>query len=145
MGFEIVEPGSWHPMDPLPKGKCSIAKSGKLTAHAEDLAVAEIGKRAVVLADRDSFRIALRAAREGDDSRSVAVATVTGKSKRDTGRRGLNVARAIRNVGLEVENVVGRYELMAKGSGRDALLIVNLMPDTAGIGAAKAKAKGGGK
>lgn len=143
MGFEIVEPGHMQMMDPLPQGQASLAKSGKLCAHACDLQLAEIGKHAVVLADRESFRIALRAAREGDEGRTVAVSIVTAsKSKRDSGRRGLNIGRAIRRLDLEPEKCAGRYELHHKGAGRDSLLILNLMPDTAAIGAGKSKPKG---
>jgi len=145
MTFVIVEPGKWQSPDPLPKGWASLAKSGRLRLYASDLQAAGIKDRAVLLSDRDTWRIALRAARDDERERSKPIAIcTTGKTKRDTGRRQLMIARAVRTLGLEVEKCSGRFELMRKGTGADALLIITLMPDTGAIGT-KAKAKGGGK
>jgi hypothetical protein len=75
MGFEIVEPGVMNLVDPLREGEVAIAKSGKLSLRKSDLAVAQIADRVVVLADRELFRIALRAARDDSErARSEAKA-----------------------------------------------------------------------
>jgi len=129
MAFEIVEPGQLCGVDPLPEGMCSIAKSGKLTARQADLDRAGIGAYAIVLADRDTWRIGLRAVRDGEQAKSVAVTTLmTGKkTPHDTGRRSLNAARAVRSLDLEPEAIRGRYSLDLHGQGRQAVLILNLM------------------
>ena len=146
MGFEVVVPGVWRSVDALPAGWASIAKNGKLTLHSKDLAQIGVKDRAVVLQDRETFRIALRAPRGDQDPDARGLTTLAaGKAKRDTGRRSIDIGRAVRMLDLQVEKVRGRYELVIKGQGRDALLIVNLMPDTSGIGAPHGKGKGGGK
>ncbi len=132
MAFEIVEPGSLSTMDPLAEGQVSIAKSGKLTIRKADLDLAGIDHYAMVMADRETFRVGVRAVR-GDDERprSVAVSTVTsGKAKKDSGRRTLNLGRAIKRLDLQPEAVAGRYELVVRGKEGDAMLILNLMPGT---------------
>jgi len=135
MGFVVVEPGWLNTMEPLPEGVASIAKSGKLTARRADLALAAIGHAAVVLADRDSFRLALRAPRGTEEGKTVAVSTVsTGQAKRDSGRRSINVPRAIRALDLMPEHTAGRYTLNIHGEGASGLLILNLMPETSGKG-----------
>ena len=124
MAFEVVEPGVFGLREALPEGQCSVSKCGKLSLRLADLESVGIGHYAIVLADRESLRLAVRGVRDGEQAQSVAVSLTAGH-KRDTGRRALNVARAIGRLGLELDAVAGRYDLLTKGEGRDALLIVN--------------------
>ncbi len=133
--FEIVEPGHLQPMEPLPEGMVSIAKSGRLTIRQADLEAAGIEHYVIALADRETFRLGLRAVHDDERMRSVAVSVVTaGKAKRDTSRRSINVARAIRRLGLEPAALAGRYELHPKDVGHETILVLHLMPETVGIG-----------
>ncbi len=135
MAFEIVAPGALsNTMNPLAEGQCSIAKGGKLTIRKADLDLAGIEHYAIVLADRETFRIGVRAVRGEDERpRSVAVSIVTsGKGKKDSGRRTLSLTRAIKKVDLRPEAVAGRYELIVRGKTSDAMLIISLMPATSG-------------
>lgn len=126
MAFEIVEPGATFGKDALTSGTASISRSGRLTVVQEDLELAGIDRTAVVLADPGTLRIALRAPREDETAVSVACSPMLTHAKRDTGRRALNIVRALRRLSLTPEAAAGRYELATKGAGADALLIVNL-------------------
>jgi hypothetical protein len=126
MPFEIVEPGSFLQIAPLGEGECTLGKHGTLLARTSDLELVGIGKYAILLADKGSFRIGLRAVRDGEQQRSMACAVVTtgkGPRRRDAGRRRVNVSRAIIACGLEPEAVAGRYTLQVF---RDELLFVTL-------------------
>lgn len=130
MAFIIVEPGQRMALEPLAEGQVGIAKSGKCTVRKADLDVAAIDAKAIVMADPDNFRVALRCVRSGEESKAVAVSIVWGGSKskrRDSGKRTLNLARGIRTLCLEPAAVAGRYELTVKGKDREALLIVHVV------------------
>jgi hypothetical protein len=128
MAFEIVEPGLFTPPPPLQEGQASLSKSGKLTVRERDLAMIGVTTAAVALADRELLRLALRAPRDGEKGKTVAVSIVgSGKAKKDTGRRQVNMIRAIRRLDLLPAATCGRYELTTKGSAPgEALLIVGL-------------------
>ncbi len=130
MSFEIIQPGKFVATQALPEGSCSIDRSGALTAHASDLRMVGVVERAVVLADRASLRLAVRAPRDGEDEMAVAVGRVNrggGAANTDSGRRHIRVKRALDALGLTGEATAGRFELNIKGEGVDGLLIVNLI------------------
>jgi hypothetical protein len=122
VSFEVVEPGGFGLAPPLPEGEVSISRSGALTAHAKDLEIVGIGNYAIVLADSDTLRVAFRDVRDGEQQQSVCASVVRRKSGVDTGRRSINVGRAIKRLGLTNESVAGRYTLNVHKD----LLIVNL-------------------
>ena len=135
MGFEIIQPGAFVQAR-MERGQISLGKTGQLWLCAEDCEQVSIRDRCVILADSGTLRIGLRAADHGEVEFAARVGIVKGRKCRDSGRRCINVARALRQLGLEVEAVRGRYQLAQK----DNLLILALCPDlTAGAG----KAPGG--
>lgn len=133
MAFEVVPPGQLCTAEPLPEGQCSIWRDGTLMFHQSDLDLVGVGAYVVVLADTETWRLGLRAVRDGEQPQSVAVTTVLSKRKRrDTQRRSINVSRALRKLSLDASAVAGRYTLTHKGEGKESLLIVHLMPETVG-------------
>jgi hypothetical protein len=58
---------------------------------------------------------------------SVAVWDPTPGGKPDCGRRRISLARALRRLNVTPDAVAGRYELTCKGTGADAMLIINLL------------------
>ena len=124
MSFEIVTPGAFAQVAPLGEGEASIGKNGTLTARADDLAMVGIERYAIVLADPGSLRIGLRGVRDGEQQQSVACSVITTrKDKSDSGRRRLNVVRAIKRLGLTAEAVCGRYTLNVH---KDELLFLTM-------------------
>ena len=119
MAFKVVRPlrGGLQ-FNPLPAGFVSVARSGLATFHSEDLKLVKIGDLAVLFADTDgSFRVALRAAKRGEEELAVKVnPVVRKKGKLDGRRRKVNLSPAIRGLGLTpgVETA-GRFELSTKG------------------------------
>ncbi len=122
MGFEIVERGEWLPGSPMKEGECSISSSGHLCFRQADLALIEITGAAVVLADTATLRLAVRRPRDQEARNAMVVSTVTNHQKRDTGRRTIAGARAIKRLSLEPRACRGRYPLTTK----DDLPIINL-------------------
>ncbi|MGD8450696.1 MAG: hypothetical protein PVJ57_02660 [Phycisphaerae bacterium] len=132
MSFELVESGDFGGGgEALAEGECSLRKGGKLVAHAADLALVNIGNYAMVMADAGTLRIALRAVRDGEEAKSYACSVVRRANKTDSGRREINVLRALHRLNLTPEAVVGRYPLTVKGEGAGGMLIVNLVGDGA--------------
>lgn len=129
MAFEEILPGAFTSPEPLKEGEVSVSKCGKLSLLAADLALVGIARHAVVLADSATFRVALRAPREGEAHKCLAVSVVMNKSKRgtrtETTRRQINASRAIRHLGIDAGAVAGRYRLNIKGD-KGGLLIINL-------------------
>lgn len=126
--FEIVPPGKKVGGDPLPEGFGSLSTKGVLTMHEADAAAAGIGKAAVLLADGGTLRIAIRAARDGEAGSAVSVAAVaTGKAGGPVNRRRINLARAIKRIGLDGPAVAGRHKLHRHDEKPGVLLILNLM------------------
>ncbi len=124
MSFETVQPGSKSMPEGLRSGQCTIDKSGSLLVLLEDLPLVDIDTRAVVLADADNQRLAIRAPREGENALAVQVRPVYARrNKRESGRRRITIGHALRAMGLTPAQVAGRYEL----STHDDLLIVHLV------------------
>ncbi len=124
MPFVVVEPGAFCFTEPLGEGEVSISRNGTLTARAEDLALVGISKYAIVLADAGTLRLGLRAVRDGEEQKSRACSVITtGKQKRDSGRRRITVTRALKQLGLKVEDVCGRFTLKMH---RDELVYIVL-------------------
>jgi hypothetical protein len=127
MGFEVVPCGRFAPVDPLELGEISICRTGTATFRAEDLAAAGIDKPwCTVLADPETFRLAVRKRRSGEEQTSVAVSVVTRKGGKDTGRRRVNFARAIKQCDVTTEAVAARYNLHKHDKNNEGLLIVCL-------------------
>jgi len=135
VAFEIVQPGAFVQAR-MERGEVSLGKTGQLSLRAEDCEQVSIRDRCVILADSGTLRIALRAADDGEAEFAARVQVVRGHKRRDSGRRAVNVMRALRQLGLVAAAVRGRYQLTQK----DSLLIVALCGETlAGAG----KAPGG--
>lgn len=115
MSFEIVEPGSFKPPDPLAEGECSVSKNGTLTARAEDLATVGITNYVIILVDPGTLRIGLREVRDGEQMKSVAASMIVRKSGVETGRRRMNISQALKRLNLTAEAAAGRYTLMQHG------------------------------
>lgn len=127
MAFEVVTTAQSFFKPKLPAGMCSLVKSGALHLAASDVEAAKIGGRCVVLADPDTLRIALRRVRSGEEDGAATVRVEKNKLGKDTGRRSVNVGRAIVRLALEPQNVAGRYPLIrTRGDSGGELLIVNL-------------------
>jgi hypothetical protein len=110
--------------DALEKGQASISRSGDGTFRVQDLELAGIKNYAVVLADKETLRLAVRAPRDNERLDSVAVGIVRkGAAKVDAGRRRIRLARGIKHLDLTPEAVAGRFDLLAK----DDLLILPLI------------------
>lgn len=125
MGFQVVKAGSGRPESfrPLGEGEISIGKSGMATLHADDLELVQIvGDRCVLLADPEHMRLGLRVPAGSEPTVPVRKALTSGKKKRDTGRRIINVLPALREMRIEPAKISGRYAIRTK----DNLLIVNL-------------------
>jgi hypothetical protein len=140
MGFEIVKPGELASFDAIEEGQVSISRSGDATFRREDLDLVKIGAYAIVLADPETLRLAVRAPRDNERLESVAVGVITkGKEKKDAGRRRIRLTRAIKRLDLTCEAVAGRFDLLAK----DDLIIIPLIGmDTKGAKPAGDKAIG---
>jgi len=133
LGFQVVPCGRFAPVDPLEVGEISICRTGTATFRAEDLAAAGIDKPwCTVLADPDTFRVAVRARRSGEEGSSVAVSTVTRKGGKDTGRRRISLARAIKQCDVTTEAVAARYNLHRHDKDNEGLLIICLTDGPAG-------------
>lgn len=83
--------------------------------HCADLGLIGVVDRVVVLADRATFRIAVRRPSDDEGAMSIPVAIVRkGRAGKDTRRRRINFNRAIRTLALEPSAVRGRYTLVSK-------------------------------
>lgn len=121
--FEVVEAGSFGPGEPLGEGECSLSRNGTMVLRTEDLELVGIGAYAIVLADCENLRLGLRAVRDGEQQSSVACSVIRRKNSDDTGRRRIQITRALRRLGLTAEAVAGRYSLQVH---RDELLFITL-------------------
>ncbi len=119
MSFEIVARGVFGCLPPILEGECSIDRGGKLTLLASDLLESSIDREAVLMSDPELMRIALRPVREGEQRLAVKISPLL-RGRTDSGRRTVNVARAIKRCGLDPKACAGRYELL----GKSDLLIV---------------------
>ena len=123
MAFVVIEAGTFAPANPLVEGQTSLGRNGTLLAFAKDLARVAISNYAVLLADPDNNRLGLRAVRKGEEAVALVCSIVTRKDKSDSGRRRLNVTRALKSLGLKPEDCCGRREWIKH---RDELLYVVL-------------------
>jgi len=128
LGFEVVACGRFAPADPLEVGEISLSRGGTATFRSEDLAAAGIDKPwCTVVADAETFRVAVRARRSGEEQSSVAVSMVTRKGgSKDTGRRRISLARAIKQCDVTTEAVAARYNLHRHDKDHEGLLIICL-------------------
>ncbi len=124
MTFEVVEAGRFAPSDPLAPGECAVRTDGRLVFHAADLAAAQIENRAIVLADGELLRLAIRRPRDGEEGIAHVVSVDKARSGKPAERRSILAARAIRRLSLEARKLAGRYPVERK----DDLVVVNLLP-----------------
>ena len=109
---------------PLESGQVSISRTGVALFHRDDTALVDIGDEVALLRDVGSLRIALRRPRLPEDADSVARVTTPKRAGRPVRERAtVNLAPAIRELGLTLKAAAGRWELATK----DDLLIVQLM------------------
>jgi hypothetical protein len=147
LAFEIVEPGTFNFAEPLAVGQCSISKAGRLSCRAEDVRAVGIGHYAIVMADGQTMRVALRVPRDGEQPKSAALTITTagkGAKKHDAGRRNVLIMRALRRLGVTPEAVAGRYALSQHDG---SLLIVCLTGERIAAGEVQriARARDGGR
>ena len=116
MSFVVIKAGTFAPANPLVKGQTSLGRNGTLLAFAEDLARVGITNYGILLADPDNSRLGLRAVREGEEQGSVACSVVMRKGRGDSGRRRVNVGRALKALDLKPEDCCGRREWIPHGN-----------------------------
>jgi len=133
LAFRVIPCGRLLSVDPLERGEVSISRSGVTLFYAEDLAAVGIdGPYCIVVGDPDTFRVAVRARRSGEEESSVTISTVTRKGKTDSGRRRITLTRAIRECGVTCEAVAARYNLYRHDKDNEGLLIICLTDGPAG-------------
>ena len=123
MGFEPVPVGVWKAGVPLGEMDCSLDGSGKLRLRQADLAKVNIQDAAVLLADADTLRLALRRPRANEVKLVRTVRPVLDKRGQPTANRDVNATVGIRALNLEPKACRGRHKLDRK----DDLLILNLV------------------
>lgn len=107
----------------LEAGEVSIAKTGVGLFMVEDLALVSIAGEAALLADNGTLRLGLRAPRLPEDRGSIVrVAPVKRGGKPVRGKVQVSLAPGLRELGLTLLAVSGRYPLSTKGG----LLIINV-------------------
>lgn len=129
MSFEICPPGTFVAPEALQEGEVTLRRDGRLTVRVEDLRLIGAESYVLVLADVATQRIALRAPLPHERPQSVACGVVWAgkKTRRDSLRRTVSVAKALDRLGLTAEAVAGRRQWTTKGEKPgDALLILQL-------------------
>jgi hypothetical protein len=127
MGFEFVPSGEWKAGPRLESGFAALGRDARLTLHAEDLRLVGIFDEAAVCADPDTLRIGLRVPTEAERPRARRVGVVkAARHGRDTGRRTIDVRKALQRIRLDPRQVNGRYEVSVKGEGLGGILIVHI-------------------
>lgn len=101
---------------PLESGQVSISRTGVALFHRDDMVLVDIGDEVALLADTGgSLRVALRRPRLPEDADSVVrVATLKRAGRPIRGRVVVNISSAIRELGLVVRAVAGRWQLTTK-------------------------------
>ncbi|MEW6253921.1 MAG: hypothetical protein AB1716_25020 [Planctomycetota bacterium] len=115
----------------LKPDEVTLRADGAMLMHREALERAGITDRAVLMADGETLRLALRAPRDGE-AQIAARVQVLKKRGADQGRRLVQVVRPLRELALEPKAARGRYRFELKHEGPKAgptLLIVPLVPD----------------
>jgi len=123
VSFELIPRGQFRSGPSLKPGECSLNKSGTLILVAADVARAKIGTAVCVLADGGSLRLGLRGPHSDEIDSAMNVTMMKSKKGKDTQRRAVNVARAVKWLDLELAAACGRYAV----DFHDGLLIVNLI------------------
>ena len=127
MSFEVYEPNAFNFPEALSEGEVAIDKVGNVTLRKADLDSVGISDQAVVMVDKDTKRVAIRAPQGNKDVKTLSVHTVKRKGGSATDRRKVYLSGAMRRLGLEGSHLKGRRELMIKGDVSDGLLIINLV------------------
>jgi hypothetical protein len=115
MSFSVVKRRTLS--TPIPAGKATLTKAGQLGIHRTDLASVKIADTVVLLADRDTCRLAVRRPRDDEAADARAVAKAKGA------RRTVSINGALAELGLKAADMAARYELTKK----DDLLILSPM------------------
>jgi len=125
--FELVQPGQWRPTAPMLAGECSITRNATICFHDSDLAVVRMGSRVQIFCDPDNWRLGFKAAASGDElSAAVSPAKSVKGNRKPTHRSRINIAQALKRLGVTAEATRGRYPVNVKGEGVGGMLIVNL-------------------
>jgi hypothetical protein len=104
VALELVRPGAFIQRDPLEEGWVSLGADGSALFNTSDLDVVGIKERAVILIDREGFRVALRAPRSGEDAFAVRVTPLRkgkGGKRVDQRKRRITIAAALRELGID--------------------------------------------
>ena len=109
MGFEVFTP-LMGPKGVQP-GQVNLCANGHITIHKADLDATGISDLAVVMVDKQTFRVALRKRRDSDPVVKVKLTKNRGAGK-------LNIAGAVKLLGIEPTKL--RLDL----SRRDDLLVI---------------------
>lgn len=119
MGFEVYVPQTRRQVEP---GTASLNRAGCLKVHSGDLRRIGVASREVaVLIDRETMRLAIRTPRGGDGLGEPSVMLKLGKK---AGHATINIAGALRRLGLDPASTSGTFPLAVK----EDLLIVQLSP-----------------
>jgi len=113
VAFEVVKKKAFALREPLPEDAISIQKSGMATLRVGPLAMVGVSDRCIALADSELMRVGIRRPHEDEAELGFTVQVLRNKGGRDTGRRHVNLAPAIRRLGVEPREVAGRYRLMS--------------------------------
>lgn len=124
MSFEAYIPSTRGRRQGIHPGECSIGRNGVLAISSHDLTKVGIRNQAVMLIDRQTCRIALRA--PATDHLDHIVVTISGKPTAQT-RRCASARGALRAIGIDPAACAGRHPLEVKLSGGPPMLIVNLL------------------
>jgi hypothetical protein len=123
MAFEIYTPKASQGR--IEAGQARFNATGQINLHAQDLERARITKKeVVVLVDRATHRIAIRAPRENDGGlREPTMALRQNKTGRGVQFSGVGI---MRQFGVDARKLKGDWPIMHK----DGLLIINLNSDS---------------
>lgn len=113
MAFEVVCKKRFVLPEALSEDQIALQRSGVATVRLEPLAMVGIAERCIALADSELMRIGVRRPREDESDFAFNVQVLRSKGGKDTGRRHINLAPAIRRLGVEPREVGGRYPLMS--------------------------------
>ncbi len=130
MSWTHVPAGEFKSVARLEEGQCTLTRSGAATFRLGDLALIGVSDRVSVFVDQANFRIGFKRPTEVDldGAYRVSIARAFSNAKRsqanaDTGRRTVNIGRALKLLGVDPRVVAGRYDLSCKD---DAILILSL-------------------
>ena len=112
MAFEVVRRKPFVTLEAIAEDQIALQRSGVGTVRVGPLAMVGVTDKFVALADSELMRIGIRRPHEDEGDFAFHVQVLRSKGGKDTGRRHVNLAPAIRRLGLEAREVSGRYSLL---------------------------------